>query len=348
MTNKSLALPPALSFVPERARTDARSRLTQYQSWMESNSYSFTSPNLVNYRDYLLEHKQASTASNHLSTIRTRYKEILRSSEFRDYLYSVAQRKLANGSPADYAATVNEFVTRIENAIDPRAAPVDVLTKQDVADSQHMRLTPLEVARYLDVIASQPEWIDKEKKQRNLTPYLDTAIVSLMLCTGIRRGELRNLRISDLNERLDGKRALLIRQGKGNKQRMIPFGALEWGLQAVEEWLFHAGIEGQNEYVFRGLTTDRAGVRSGKIGLSTVNLHFSKYSIVLDNGVVAVPNPHDLRRTYARNWYLAYEFDGLNALQENLGHSNQMTTMIYVGVADVTKRAADKNIYEVD
>ncbi len=55
----------------------------------------------------------------------------------------------------------------------------------------------------------------------------DRAILELFYSTGIRRTELLRLRLSDLNTE---KQVLLIRQGKGRKDRIVPVGrrALRW------------------------------------------------------------------------------------------------------------------------
>jgi integrase/recombinase XerD len=61
------------------------------------------------------------------------------------------------------------------------------------------------------------------------TPYglRDRAILELFYATGIRRQELANLRLADIDE---AQNTLMVRQGKGRKDRFIPVGerALAW------------------------------------------------------------------------------------------------------------------------
>jgi site-specific recombinase XerD len=71
-----------------------------------------------------------------------------------------------------------------------------------------------------------------------------------MLCTGIREAELCALTVEDLRQRLGGSLALHVCQGKGAKERLVPYGALEWVLAIVEAWLRIASVT--DGPVFRG------------------------------------------------------------------------------------------------
>ena len=89
---------------------------------------------------------------------------------------------------------VDEAITRIQNAMDPKAAPVRVITRQDVADSQHRRLT-----------ADQANALMDTPGVATLGGLRDTAVVALSLCTGMREAELSALQVGDLRQRLGGK-----------------------------------------------------------------------------------------------------------------------------------------------
>ena len=62
----------------------------------------------------------------------------------------------------------------------------------------------------------------------------DRAIMEVLYSTGIRRGELVNLQIQDLDR---GRGLLRIHQGKGNKDRVVPIGdrALGWVARYLDE-----------------------------------------------------------------------------------------------------------------
>ncbi|MBE8596490.1 site-specific tyrosine recombinase XerC [Xenorhabdus sp. BG5] len=81
-----------------------------------------------------------------------------------------------------------------------------------------------------------PAQVLSESETEQVLTSLDTqtpmglrnrAILEILWSSGIRRGELRNLRLNDLDF---GRGAVMVRQGKGHKDRVIPIGerALDW------------------------------------------------------------------------------------------------------------------------
>ena len=139
--------------------------------------------------------------------------------------------------------------------------------------------------------------------------------------------------MSDLRQRYGGALALHIRNGKGAKARLIPYGELETCLVYVEAWLRQAAIgEGA---VFRGIYKGGQHVRTRRLTVRAVQDILHKYPLSIE-GHPKLISPHDLRRTYARRLY-----EGgveLMALQQNLGHADLRTTQLYVGTLDAHKR----------
>jgi len=145
----------------------------------------------------------------------------------------------------------------------------------------------------------------------------DRAVICLLLCTGVRVEELVNLHRADLYATMDdGALALRVRQGKGSKARKVPYGGLEWVLDVVEAYMDAEGISAGRVFRFAKRTAQRIvaryPVRDGE-GWHTVH-------------------PHELRYTYARRMYEA----GMKpeAIQQNLGHEDLKTTMLYIGELD--------------
>jgi site-specific recombinase XerC len=52
----------------------------------------------------------------------------------------------------------------------------------------------------------------------------DAAIVTVLLTTGIRAGELASLKVEDVEQTVDGQPVVFVRDGKGNKSRIVPLG----------------------------------------------------------------------------------------------------------------------------
>ena len=315
--------------MPENPNKDQRSRLSFYIDWLSQQKLSWYQPDLQAYRDYLLHERSrvdkrgqrsAATLSPptvvaHLATIRGRYSQLTRSNAVRDLLYELAN---PDDSEAEQRALVDEFFVRIMNDVHPATAPVKQVEVQDVADSEHLRLKPWQVSALV-----------RAPGINSLRGLRDTALMTLMVCTGIRAAEAAALRVDDLRQHLGGELSLRVREGKGGKQRLIPYGPLDWCLMYADAWLREAGINAGP--VFRGIRRGGKTVRAQGIGAWTVNDIMNVYPISIA-GSLHLVKPHDLRRTYARN---AYDFGmDLERIRQNLGHTSLQTTQTYIGELD--------------
>jgi len=308
------------------AGKDEVHRLRLYVSWLDQNGALWWQPDLATYRDFLLKDYTgrdgqplaATSVRVHLASVRGHYQSLLRDNNVRQWFYNQCPPDL---SPSDKKASVDEVMQRIANAIDAQHAAVKIVTRQDRPDEDHLRLTPDQAAALMGA-----------PRTSTIIGLRDTAIISLLLCTGLREAELCALDVPDLQRRLGGAPALHVRRGKGAKERLVPYGALDWVLKIVARWLFHAGItEGP---VFRGFYKNKR-VRLERLAVRTVNKILDHYPILIGDEMRVV-NPHDLRRTYARQLYESGV--DLLAIRDNLGHSDSRTTLKYIGAMDVEKR----------
>ncbi|MCI0350733.1 MAG: tyrosine-type recombinase/integrase [Acidobacteriales bacterium] len=308
----------------EPATKNHDSRLGLFCDWLDDAGLRWHQPDLAIWRDHLLyAGKAPRTVAAYLSTVRGAYKKLLRSNDVRDLLYQMTDA----GAPADIRkAFVDELIKRLENATHPDSAPVEITTEQDTPESSALRLTK-----------PQAEQLLESPDTATLAGARDVAVIAVLLCTGIREDELCQLTVDDLRQHLYNEMALRVRRGKGNKQRLIPYGEADWCLTVVDHWLACVGIE--EGYVFRGLT--RGGrARSGALTTRAVQDILAKYPISIA-GVMRTVKPHDCRRTYAR---LQYEAGAdLVAIQQNLGHTNVKTTLGYIGDLDASARRT-KNV----
>jgi len=310
------------ALIPAGADKCTRSRLGHFVRWQAGHGRPWYEPDLTAYRDAMLaDGRQPSTVAACLSTVRARYRAIVKDNETRQALFDAAAMHVGDG-PADRKAYVDELLTRIENAIDPHLSPVKQVERQDRPDSDELRLTSEQAGALLAAPG-----VDTMRGLR------DTAIIGLLLCTGVREAELTALDVADLRQRLGGELALHVREGKGCKERLVPYGALSWALAIVDRWLEVAGV--QDGAVFRGFYRDGQTVRPGRLTVRAVQDVLGAYPIVVDGEPVAV-KPHDCRRTYARRLYEA----GVDvvAIQQNLGHSDLKTTLGYIGALNVERR----------
>lgn len=326
MANSPVVFRPeinALTLVPLLAVGAQKSQLRQFVAWLDDHELHWTSPHLPIYRDYLITERALlpSSVQAHLSTIRTRYHQILRD---RDQLYAL----ISTGTVMERKAFVDELVARLTNAIDPKEAPVKVIRKLDEAEEGGMRLTPKQVDDLLYQVGMST---NAERR--------DTALIGMMLCTGIRQGEAVALRVDDLYQQMGREAALLVRMGKGAKQRLIPYGDLAWILKIVEAWTTYANIT--TGYLFRRVLSNGHVSVSRPMTTRTVELIMTKYPVWISEtpekkGAWTTVKPHDLRRTYARNLYDS-GMDPIRIMQ-NLGHAKLETTLRYIGAIHAAQR----------
>lgn len=147
--------------------------------------------------------------------------------------------------------------------------------------------------------------------------------MALFLYTGLRVSEIVSLRCSDI----DFKRLRLLVNGKGGKQRVVPFSrSLVAHLEPYSAvvlsaaYLFPGRIEGQPLSV---RTIQRIVVKTAS-----------------RSGVVGNVSPHTLRHSYATS--LIDADNGVPEVQRLLGHSSIRTTQIYLHVSGKRlKKAAE-------
>jgi integrase len=326
VSKRALARPqPATPLVPFGATRDEKSRLSLYEGWLRSTDQRWYTPDLRAYADYLTAQRglQAATVQAHLSSIRTRYADLTRD---RDLFYRLAPE---GDSIADQKAMVDEIIARIEHAIHPRAVRLKAHKSQDKPDLLHVRLTAAQVNTLLH--------LPNVSTVRGLR---DVALIALMLCTGAREAEAAAATVADLRQSLNGEPSFHIREGKGAKERLVPYGELEWVLPLVDKWLHRAGIVAGS--VFRRVyKNDRAGTDA--LTTRAIQKILEGYPIVVSGRLIAI-RPHDLRRTYARRLY----DNGVDPIriQQNLGHADLKTTLHYIGSIDARQRRPPA-IYEI-
>jgi integrase/recombinase XerD len=230
----------------------------------------------------------------------------------------------AGASVADILAMSNEALQRLQNAIDPKSAPVKIEKKRDHTDAEHLRLT-----------ADQASALLAAPGVGTVKGLRDTAIIAVMLCTGIREQELCNLDVADLRQKVNGELALRVHEGKRATTRLVPYGALDWCLVIVDRWLAVAGIDAGAVFcrVLRGGAVQSGNLTTRAIqqiigGYTVKGQHTGGYPVTVD-GELRYVRPHDLRRTYARRLYEAGV--SVEAIQQNLGHISRQTTLNYIG-----------------
>lgn len=155
----------------------------------------------------------------------------------------------------------------------------------------------------------------------------DRAMLEVLYSTGIRRSELAHLAVSDVDP---GRGTLLVRQGKGRKDRMVPIGtrALSW----VARWLATArpklAAEPDDGILF--LTAEGTGLSPDRL-TQLVRDHIRASGVGKDGSC------HLFRHTCAT---LMLEGGAdVRWIQAMLGHAELSTTAIYTQVSIRTLQA---------
>jgi integrase/recombinase XerC len=147
----------------------------------------------------------------------------------------------------------------------------------------------------------------------------DRAILELLYASGLRVSELTGLNLVDM----DRKERMLRVRGKGNKERIVPYGGkAEKALEAYEpvrdEILRKSGGRGDRQAVFLNhfgtRLTQRSVARLVKKYARLANVNWDLH-------------PHSLRHAFAT--HLLADGADLRAIQELLGHSSLSTTQRY-------------------
>lgn len=152
----------------------------------------------------------------------------------------------------------------------------------------------------------------------------DAAILELLYATGMRVAELTGMNVQDIDF---SQRTVRI-TGKGNKQRVVPFG--NPAARALQAWL-----EGPRSQILKKASSARfdadaafLGAQGGRIGQRQVRELVHRHA---EAAHVPDISPHALRHSAA-----THLLDGgadMREVQEMLGHSSLSTTQRYTHVS---------------
>lgn len=261
------------------------SDLRQFAAWFEQTNGETPTPKRVtvldvrDYRQYLLtvRNRKPSTINRHLASIAV----------WLDWAMTTGQ---ISHNPARQVRGMNSV-----------PQPPKWLTRQE--EGALLR----QVERAVQSAKTEPA---KRQALRN------RALVVGMLNTGLRAGEICNLRMGDI-EISERKGQVTVRSGKGNKQRSVPLN--KQARQALAAWL-DVRPDVDSNWVF-------TGQRGNKLSTSALRRVISDlaHAAKLDPQEVS---PHTLRHTCAKR--LVDVGVSLEKVATLLGHSNLNTTRIYL------------------
>jgi integrase/recombinase XerC len=176
----------------------------------------------------------------------------------------------------------------------------------------------LKTAKKLQVPFSEKEIenvLEILKEEDSFVGVRNKLIVELFYSTGIRRGELVNLKLNDIS---DSQKTIKV-LGKRNKERIIPL--LPSVLKTIASYLeYRKSLSSIKDVHYLFLTEKGAKIYETLV-YRVINNYFSKASEKVKR------SPHILRHSFAT--HMLNEGADIKSVKELLGHSSLASTQIY-------------------
>lgn len=280
---------------------------------------------IQSYLDYLKDEKRYSPA-----TVRG-YRIDLE--QFSSWLEKVVPQALDN-PPLIQRHIMRAFLGELrQQGLKPRSMARKLAALKSFFRYMHRRgWVPLNVARYVQtpkLPRSVPGFLSETQIHKLLdhlqqdSSFLgkrDAAMIELFYATGMRVSELAGLSRKDVDLRRRRVRVV----GKGNKERILPFG--EYAREALETYF------NLRDDLFPGLAYPDTPLflsRTGK-ALTADSIRLRVKRAIRAVADLAKVSPHVLRHTFAT--HLMSRGADLMAVKDLLGHANLSTTQIYTHV----------------
>lgn len=266
-------------------------------------------------------------------------KELLRFSDFLEYqnifdinsistriirqyfYYAKESRDLGSSTVSKIIAIIKSFFNYLEED--------DIIIKnpsRKIKVPKKINKIPSVMSKYeVDLIIHSVDFAPS-RYRRNTTR--DRLILTLLYYTGIRRNELLNLNWSDLNL---SKSTLIIRSGKGNKDRLIP-------LHKNVSFLLDKYIKERLPINTDALIVGERSRRMCKCSFVNLLKMYLKISGLKKKRYTA----HSFRHSFAT--HLIESGVDLFKVQSLLGHASLETTRVYINfnISQVVARAIEK------
>ena len=224
--------------------------------------------------------------------------------------YFAARHSVTRATSANRRLTV--FKRYFRWALRERAIAADPTLKLQAA-RQALRVPKTLTEAQVEALLAAPD-VDTPLGLR------DRTMLELMYASGLRVSELVTLKTFNLSLSEHVLRVF----GKGNKERLVPFGEI------AAEWLQRYLREGRPEILAARQTDDLFVTRRGS-GMSRVMFWMIVKKEAQAAGITAPLSPHTLRHAFAT--HLLNHGADLRAVQMLLGHADISTTTIYTHVA---------------
>lgn len=204
----------------------------------------------------------------------------------------------------------------------------------DIEVSPLLKHKVLKTSKILQVPFSEKEIEDVLeilKEEDSFLGLRNKLIVELFYSTGMRRGELVNLKLNDIS---DSQKTIKV-LGKRNKERIIPL--LPSALNTIASYIDYRKSLSSIKDIHYLLLTEKGAKVYETLVYRVINNYFSKASEKVKK------SPHILRHSFAT--HLLNEGADIKSVKELLGHSSLASTQIYANNSISKLKQVHKNAH---
>ncbi|NVJ89929.1 MAG: tyrosine-type recombinase/integrase [Flavobacteriaceae bacterium] len=222
--------------------------------------------------------------------------------QIRNWIVQLVEQNITNRTINRKISSLKSFYKFLQKTKQIEVNPLAKHKALKVPKKVQVPFTASEVNEVINTITNN----DFESKR-------DKLIVELFYSTGIRRSELINIKISDIN--FDDKTIKIL--GKRNKERFVPL--LDSVQSSLKDYLNNLeNTSTKDNFLF---ITNKGAKIYETLVYRIINSYFSNVSSKLKK------SPHILRHSFAT--HLLNEGADLNSVKELLGHSSLASTQVY-------------------
>ncbi|RZP06595.1 MAG: integrase [Flavobacteriales bacterium] len=222
----------------------------------------------------------------------------------RDWIINLSEKKLSALTINRKISSLSKFYDFLIKIQEIKSSPLQNHKRLKVQKKIIIPFSEDEVLRVIDVFSNNFEG------KRNLL------IVDMLYSTGIRREELINIKINDLQLNQNLIKVL----GKRNKERLVPL--IIDLKKRIEEYLkYRKEIKTNFPFLFITKTGKKIGP---SLVYRVVKNYFSKVSSKVKT------SPHVLRHSFAT--HMLNNGADINSIKEIMGHSSLASTQIYTKI----------------
>jgi site-specific recombinase XerD len=259
---------------------------------------------------FLEWHRQTTGVKDDLSRISN-----METKEFREYMSRVKRAK---------AKTINTKLSSLQcffgwaatqNLIEENPASRIKMVRE--AEPGPHYLTHSQQKALYRAMDMELKYADLRYDKRKITRRRDVSLMTFLLNTGLRVNELVSLELNDISL-TERKGSVLVRNGKGNKQRNIPLN--KQARISIKKWL---AVRPETD--LKNVWVAVEFKQHSPLGTRSVQHVVKRIGQKAD-----IPDltPHMLRHTFAKN--LLDNGQNLVVVATLLGHANVNTTRLYV------------------